>query len=165
MEINDLDQEYLDLVKDIINDKRFLKLKECEHHGITRFEHSLKVSYKSYKYAKKHGLNYKEVAVGGLLHDFFNDKNYGFKKRLVSTFTHPNKAAYNAVNTFNVNKKEKDIIKSHMFPLNLNIPHCKESWVVSLYDKKVAVSELVSKLGFKIQHICNIVLLLLFNFI
>ena len=65
----------------------FLELKKCEHHGISRFEHSIKVSYNAYKFAKKHNLDYKEVAVGGLLHDFFIEQNYGIKQRLFSTFT------------------------------------------------------------------------------
>lgn len=165
MDINNLDEEYLDLVKDIINNDRFLKLKKCEHHGISRFEHSVKVSYNAYKFAKKHSLDYKEVAVGGLLHDFFLDENYGVKQKLVSTFTHPNKAVNNASNVFNVNSKEKDIIKCHMFPLNLSVPRYKESWIVSLYDKKIGITEFTYKLGYKLRYAGNLMLLLLFNFI
>lgn len=165
MDINSLDEEYIGLVKNIINNDKFLKLKLCEHHGISRFDHSLKVSYNAYKYAKKHGLDYKEAAVGGLLHDFFLDENYGIKKRLTSTFTHPNKALNNADNVFKINKKEKNIIKCHMFPLNIAIPRYKESWIVSIYDKKVAISEFVWKFSDKLKVVFNLTLILMFNFI
>lgn len=164
MDLNELDSEYIDLVKDIINDDRFLKLKKCEHHGISRYEHSVKVSYNTYKFAKKHNLDYKEAAVGGLLHDFFLDENYGVKQRLISAYKHPEKAVINAMTEFNVNEKEQDIIKCHMFPLNINIPKYKESWIVSLYDKKAAIGELTCKLGYKLRYASNLMLLLLFNF-
>ena len=49
MNFDNLDEEYIQLIKDIIDNSEFLKLKTCEHHGISRFEHSLKVSYNSYK--------------------------------------------------------------------------------------------------------------------
>ena len=165
MDINDLDKDYLDLVKNIINDARFLKLKSCEHHGISRYDHSLKVSYYAYKYAKKHGLDYKEVAVGGLLHDFFLDENYGLKQKFISTFTHPSKCLNNASDIFDINNKEKDIIKCHMFPLNLKVPRYKESWIVSLYDKKVAIGEFTCNFGYKLRYVGNLMLLLLFNFL
>lgn len=165
MDFNNFDDEYLKLVKEIIDDNKFLKLKKCEHHGISRYEHSVKVSYNAYKFAKKHGLDYKEVAVGGLLHDFFLDENYGIKERFISTFTHPSKAVNNASISFDINSKEIDIIKCHMFPLNFSVPRYKESWIVSLYDKKVAIGEFTSKLGYKLRYAGNLALLILFNFI
>ena len=81
MNINKLDKEYLEIVSYILNNEEFLKLKKCEHHGISRFDHSLKVSYKAYKFAKKNNLDYKAVAVGGLLHDFFTDENVNLKDK------------------------------------------------------------------------------------
>ena len=165
MDINDLDLTYINLVKDIINDERFLKLKNYEHHGINRYEHSVKVSYNAYKFAKKYNLDCKAVAVGGLLHDFFDDINYGIKQRATSYLTHPKKAMYNALNEFNVTEKEKDIIKCHMFPASLSIPKYKESWVVSFYDKLSAINELTCNLGYKLRYVGNLSLLLLFNFI
>jgi len=164
MNLNNLDSEYIDLVKNIINNKEFLKLKNCEHHGTNRFEHSLNVSYKAYKYAKKHNLDYKEVAIGGLLHDFFLQENIGAKQRLTSAYNHPVKAVENASNLFSINDKEKDIIRTHMFPLNITIPHYKESWLVSFFDKKNAISELSYNYGKKVKNYGNLILLFLFNF-
>ena len=160
-----LDDDYIDIVKHILNNEEFLKLKNYEHHGITRFDHSLKVSYQAYKFAKKHNLDYKSVAIGGLLHDFFHSSNVSLKEKFISTFNHPLKAEANALEKFNVNTKEADIIRSHMFPLNLVVPKYKESWIVSLYDKKVALFEFSSKLGYKLRYASNLTILLLFNFI
>ena len=69
--IEELDREYSQLVYHILINSEFNKIKSIEHHGVTRYEHSLKVSYYSYKIAKFLHLDYKDVARGGLLHDFF----------------------------------------------------------------------------------------------
>lgn len=160
-----LDEEYMTIVKHILNNEEFLKLKNYEHHGISRFDHSLKVSYQAYKFARKHNLDYKSVAIGGLLHDFFDSSNISLKAKLISTFNHPLKAEINALEKFNVNTKEADIIRSHMFPLNLVVPKYKESWLVSLYDKKIALLEFSYKLNYKVRYVSNLAILLLFNFI
>ena len=36
---------------------------------------------------------------------------------------------------------ERDIIKRHMFPLNIRPPKYRESWIVCLADKICAVNE------------------------
>ena len=59
------DKEYYDIVSDIINNDEFDKIKKIEHHGITRYEHSLKVSYRAYKIAKFLKLNAYETARAG----------------------------------------------------------------------------------------------------
>ena len=52
------DLDYLNIINDIIKNEKFMKIKECRHHGITRLEHSIRVSYYSYKIAKFLKLNY-----------------------------------------------------------------------------------------------------------
>ena len=59
----------------------------------------------------------------------------------MSTFTHPKFACRNASSMFKLNNKEKDIIISHMFPVNYRIPKYAESWLVSFVDKGVATYE------------------------
>lgn len=165
MQIQNLEKEYLEIVENILYDQEFLKLKNCTHHGITRYDHSLKVSYQAYQFAKKHHLNYQSVAVGGLLHDFFlSEENQTTKERIISTFKHPMKAESNASATYNINEIEKDIISSHMFPINLKIPKYKESWIVSLYDKKVALKEWETKLNYQLRYSINLALILFLNF-
>lgn len=165
MRIENLDKEYLKIVFDILNDKEFLKLKTCEHHGITRYDHSLKVSYQAYQFAKKHSFDYKSAAIGGLLHDFFlTDDDVTQKDKFLSVFTHPKLAQANALMKYDLNDKESDIIVSHMFPINLKLPRYKESWIVSLYDKKIALKEWGFKFNNRLKYSTNLAILLLFNF-
>ena len=65
------DNEYINLVNDIMKNEKFKKTEYCIHHGLSRMDHSLRVSYFSYKFAKKLNLNFVSCARAGLLHDFF----------------------------------------------------------------------------------------------
>ena len=58
---------------------------------------------------------------------------------------HAKTALKNAVRDFSLNKKERDIIRKHMFPLNLLPPLCRESWIVCLADKICAFSDMFKK--------------------
>lgn len=161
---NDLNYDYI--VKDILDNDEFKKLNTIEHHGTTRLDHSLKVSYYSYKVAKLLKLNYVSTARAGLLHDFFiSEKGRDIKKKLVSTFTHPKKAKENANNIFNINEMEENIIASHMFPLYVELPKYAESWLVSLVDKMIGTKEMLSKLNRKCVGATNLLILILFNVI
>ena len=68
------DQEYLLIIDNIMKNEEFKKMDNIKHHNTTRLDHSLKVSYYSYKIAKSLKLDYKDVARGGLLHDFYTEK-------------------------------------------------------------------------------------------
>lgn len=136
--------EYMDLVFDIMDNKDFNKLKNNKHHGLTRFDHSVKVSYISYMIAKILRLNYKETARAGLLHDFFDNNDFDEKQLKFRLFCHPYKSLENADSKFYLSDMERDIIVSHMFPMiPYKVPKYMESWVVSSVDKLVAVYEFV----------------------
>ena len=136
------DREFNEIIMPIMNNTEFLKIDKCRHHGITRLEHSLRVSYFSYKISKKFRLNYKEVAEAGLLHDFFVNEQLTYRQQRLSAFTHPKKCLENACNNFSLSNMQRDIIFSHMFPLiPTRIPRYLESWVVSFVDKFVASYE------------------------
>ena len=136
------DKEYINLVWDILDNEHFQKLKENKHHGLTRYEHSIKVSYFSYKLAKLLKLNVKEVARAGLLHDFFDSKDLTDKQKKFSAFYHPYKSLDNATSMFYLSDMEKDIIITHMFPMiPYKVPKYAESWLVSTIDKIVAIYE------------------------
>lgn len=158
------DIEYKEIVDHILTSDEFNEIKKIEHHGVTRFDHSLKVSYYSYKLAKILKLDSDEVARGGLLHDFFlSDEDRTTKDRFVSTFVHPKKAAMNANEIFNISEKEQDIIRTHMFPVNLAVPKYAESWLVSLVDKVIGLAEFTHKFGYKFAYAANVYLLFLMN--
>ena len=105
-------------------------------------------------------LDYEEAARAGLLHDFFiSDEDRNLKDRFISTFVHPKEALENSVRVFNVSEKEKDIIRSHMFPINISVPKYAESWIVSLVDKVVGTYEFSKEF----RYLANIYLLFIIN--
>lgn len=154
------DLQYMSIVNNILDNDEFLKIKTIEHHGISRYDHSLKVSYYSYKIAKALHLDYEQTAVGGLLHDFFlSPEDRSQKERLKSVFTHPKQAVAMAKSQFELTKKEEDMIRSHMFPINLSVPKYAESWIVSMVDKCVATNEFAIKFRFRLKYAYNLFLL------
>ena len=160
------DLQYMSIVNNILDNEEFMKIKKIEHHGISRYDHSLKVSYYSYKIAKILHLDYEQTAVGGLLHDFFlSPENRTQKERMKSVFTHPKQAVEMARTQFELTKKEEDMIRSHMFPINLSVPKYAESWIVSMVDKCVATNEFAIKFRFRLKYAYNLFLLFAISFI
>lgn len=158
------DIEYKNIVSHILDNEEFNKMKNISHHDTNRFDHSLKVSYYSHKIAKTLKLDSEDVARAGLLHDFFmTDTNVSVIKRLKSAINHPKYAALKSEEIFGISEKEKDIIKTHMFPLNLNVPKYTESWLVTLVDKGVALKEQAYRYGYKFAYLANMYLLFLMN--
>lgn len=153
MILNIKDKKYNNIIKDIIRNPEVKKMTDIEHHGISRLEHSMKVSYKSYKIAKKLNLDYTSVARGGLLHDFYLDGNERKQtKKFTDTFIHPNKALMTASNIFNLNNLEKNIIISHMFPIYLKLPKYKESILVNSVDKIIGFNEMMNEYRYKLKY-------------
>ncbi|MDD3453495.1 MAG: HD domain-containing protein [Bacilli bacterium] len=160
----DNDIEYLELIDDILKNKEFIKTQDIEHHGTTRYDHSLRVSYLSYKISKVLKVDYIDSARAGLLHDFFlSDENRSTKERFVSTFIHPKISVENAIREFNINGKEMDIIRTHMFPINLAFPKYLESWVVSSVDKIVGTYEFSKKFKNQLSYATNFFIIFLLN--
>ena len=160
------DKDYKRIVKDIFRNVEFKKLYNIEHHGISRMEHSIKISYYSYRIAKKFGMDYVSVARGGLLHDFFLDGDERTKsKKFLDTFTHPKKALNTSIDNFKCNDIEKNIIVSHMFPTYLSIPKYKESILVNFVDKIIGSIELIRgfacKFNYKFNYTYVLMLLLM----
>ena len=145
-------KEYLNIVRYILESQEFNKRKEYKHHGDKSvYDHSIEVSYLAYKISKKLGLDYKDTAIGGLLHDFYyydwhitpKEKNI-LKKH---GFTHAKQALENTKKCFPqyLNFRTQDIILRHMFPLNIVPPKYLESWIVSISDKIVSVELIKNK--------------------
>ena len=135
---------YYDIVKDILENDEYLKLKDIKHHGLDRYEHNKRVSYYSYLAAKILRLDYESVARAGALHDFFHDVNYEttITKRLDTLERHPRYSLETASKHFDLNEKEKNIILSHMFPVVPKyLPKYLESWIVDIVDDWVGIGE------------------------
>ena len=85
MEVKRMSDEYYKIVKEILENDEFKKRKNYAHHGsISVYDHSLKVSMLAYELSKKIKVaDSKSVAIGGLLHDFY-DRPWQIKKLRLS---------------------------------------------------------------------------------
>lgn len=146
--------EYLEIVKPIIEHPEIQRRKTFVHHeSCSVYDHCLAVSILSYTWAKYLGWDYRCAAIGGLLHDFYDepwqDENHklrdkGKKLREKHGFVHARQAAKNARRYFPeyVDEKVDNIIRRHMFPLNITLPKYRESWLVSAADKYTSLDVL-----------------------
>lgn len=132
--------EFNRLIKPIIENDEFQLTKEITHHGITRYEHSLRVAYYSYLVTKLMRLDYKETTIAAMLHDFFINET-SEDNAITKLIKHPNYAVENAKKYFELSEKQEDIIKTHMFPVTIAPPKYLESWIVDIVDDIAAIYE------------------------
>lgn len=164
------DEEYKKIVAPIMSNEEFKnQMNGIKHHDSTRLNHMLKVSYKSYKIAKMLKLDYVGVARAGLLHDYYLESVYDQEtikdKVALYTVNHPKEAVENAKKVFGINEKEEDIIRTHMFPIDIKVPKYAESWIVSFVDKGVSTVEFGRKFSCQFGYSTNILFVFLLNFI
>ncbi len=147
------------IVNDILKNDKFINLKYERHHGISRMDHSLHVARITFLACKKmHVEKIEEVTRAALLHDFFVSSEIN-KRAFIA---HPELALKNACTEFALNDMQKNIIESHMFPVSVKMPKCKESFLVSLIDKIVSVYEMMK---YKIPIELGAILLFVINFL
>lgn len=139
------DKSYMEIVKDIISNDLVQKMKLYrQHYDVNCFDHCLYVSYNLYLLCKKFNLDYVSAARAAMVHDLFL---YDWRKRIngrkgLHAFTHPIVAYKNAKKIMSLNKKEKDIILKHMWPVTFfRFPRYKETFLMIYMDKRSAVVE------------------------
>lgn len=153
------DEHYNLIIQNIIEHPEFIKIDQYKHHGRSRLDHSIRVSYFSYKAAKLLGMKtYEEAARAGLLHDFFLEE---VNNRFASLFKHPKIASFNASNHFELSAKEINVIETHMFPIIPRIPRHSVSWLVSLVDKGVAIGEVLGNF----KYATNVLIVFVLNLV
>jgi len=116
-----------------------------QHYDVSCFDHCLHVAYYTYFICKKLKLDYISATRAAMLHDFFlydwrtkyRDEEYNYPH----AFAHPKIALRNSQLYFDLNSKEQDIIKKHMWPLTFSLPKYKESYIVTLIDKYSTLRE------------------------
>lgn len=121
-----------------------------QHSNFSRLEHCLAVAYVSFIIAKKANINvnYHDLIRGALLHDFyFYDWHKKDESPRLHGYVHAKIAMINAIRKVkDLNDKEKNIIYSHMWPLNLtHLPLSKEAAIVCIADKYCASYEVLFK--------------------
>ena len=150
------DKEYMELVKDLINNDIVKEMQNYrQHYDVNTFEHCMNVSYISYKICKKLKWDYKSMARAAMLHDLFLYDWRNSKEELhldgYHAFVHPKIALENASKLYKLNEKEKDIIVKHMWPVTIAFPKYKETYVITLVDKYSALQESMQYYANKIQ--------------
>ena len=141
---DELAREFMDCIKDIIYLDEVKSLDNfVQHCNTSRLQHSLNVSYYSFLWAKKRGLDYKSVARAGILHDLYLYDWRQTKTERHHAFHHPKEALKNAQILTELNDIEKDAIENHMWPLSDAFPKYKESRILSWVDKYCAVVEVI----------------------
>lgn len=159
-----MEQEFNDIIEPIINLEDYQKLKNIAHHGLTRYDHCIRVAYGAYKVSKALKLDYVKVTEAAMLHDFFIDevKDMGGLKRLQE---HPKYALENSKKYFNLTPMQEDIIATHMFPVTITPPKYLESWLVDLIDDGVAIYEKSISTRRDLKPVKAMMFLLVINFI
>ena len=155
--------EFESFISDIVLNKEFNRLNKERHHGITRYEHSMRVAKYTYKVCRKiKSSRIREATRAALLHDFFENEELKGNKSFRMLNLHPNVALKNSKKYYKLDKVQEDIIVKHMFPLTLSLPKYKETWIVSLVDKIVSSYEMIR---FKLPLYTSMYLLFLIQFL
>ena len=132
--------------KDILESEDFLREKDFMQHGKTNtYDHSVGVAKTAVWVARvlRLRVDYDSLVRGCLLHDYYlYDWHHPSKEHRLHAFKHGKTAGKNAEKDFGLNFIERNMIRSHMFPLSSVVPIYKESFLVGLADKYCTVKEI-----------------------
>lgn len=143
------EQSALEKVKkygnDILLSDGMQKEKQFRQHGtMSVFDHSVSVAMLCVRIASRIPVHIdtRSLVRGALLHDYFlYDWHVPDKSHQLHGFYHAERALKNARRDFNLNDIEQNMIRCHMFPLNLILPRCRESVILCIADKCCALYE------------------------
>lgn len=143
------EERFARLVQRVNKDKQLDRMKAFTQHGtVTTFDHCVSVAKMSYRINRflKAGANEEALVRGALLHDYYlydwHHWESPVKKGALHGLFHPGEALKNAKRDFDLNKKEENIIYSHMWPLTpFQVPRCREAVIVCMADKICSAKE------------------------
>ncbi len=118
-----------------------------QHGQISVFEHSVLVACVCLMIVGylRIRVDLRALVRGALLHDYFlYDWHVPDKSHRLHGFHHAQTALDNASRDFALGDIEKDMIRTHMFPLNLRPPRYRESAIICIADKICATGEMFS---------------------
>lgn len=128
---------------DILSSPTYQSQRSFIQHGtVSVYSHCVNVAMMCLKIVTIFHLHVDERALvrGALLHDYFlydwHEAGHSFHG-----FTHPAAALANARKDYEIGAIESDMIVKHMFPLTVTPPRYKESFIICLADKLVAIRE------------------------
>ncbi len=140
--------EFRRILKKVCRRSRMLESARHIQHGSTSvFRHSVSVAYVTFYLARRFGIqtDAHTLVRGALLHDYFlYDWHERDDTHRWHGFIHAERALANAMEDFELNEIEQDMIRKHMFPLNRKPPRCREAWLLCLADKLCSGRETVA---------------------
>ena len=144
--------EWYMIVEPKITSREYIKRRTFRHHGdVTVYEHSMMVSKKAYRMAKRIGADYKSAAIAGILHDFYETpwQDVKIKQPIykMHAFTHARVALNNSRKHFKkyLNTKIENAILRHMFPLTIIPPKTVVGIIITISDKLSSLDFITSK--------------------
>ena len=149
--------ELEDLYQSLLNNELILRMKEIPmHRGSNCYVHSFKVAKESIKRAlrRKKRLDYKSLLLACIFHDYYlYDWRKDKEKKRHHASNHPYIAIENAIRDFDIPTQVQDIMKSHMWPINIKIfPHSSEAKILMNVDNLIAVKEFLVSSSYKKKH-------------
>lgn len=139
---------YRDAVQDLLDSPDVQKLCEhTQHMSTCRLQHSINVSYYSFRLARIFRVDDRAAARAGLLHDlyYYDFRNAELTCRQHSDL-HPRIALQNARSVTSLSAAEEDIILTHMWPMAGSAPRNFEGYIVTFADKVCASLEVILRL-------------------
>lgn len=123
-----------------------LRMRQYIQHGcVTTYEHCMRVAAISFWLNRRLNLGCDEASLvrGAFLHDFYlYDWHQPHPEAGLHGFSHPAIALANAEQRYTLNDRERNVIRSHMWPLTLlTPPRCREAAVVCVADKMSSATE------------------------
>lgn len=123
-----------------------LRMRQYIQHGcVTTYEHCMRVAAISFWLNRRLNLGCDEASLvrGAFLHDFYlYDWHQPHPEAGLHGFSHPAIALVNAEQRYTLNDRERNVIRSHMWPLTLlTPPRCREAAVVCVADKMSSATE------------------------
>ena len=115
----------------------------CQHGTVSTYQHCVSVAWLSFSIndALHMGSDEKSLVRAAFLHDYYG---YDWHETANKTHAvnHPVIAEQRAARDFPLTDKERNIIRSHMWPLPpTRVPACREAWLVCVSDKVCALYE------------------------
>lgn len=124
--------------------ERALEMKEfCQHGTVSTYQHCVSVAWLSFSIndTLHIGSDEKSLVRAAFLHDYYGYDWHGTANK-AHAVNHPVIAEQRAARDFPLTDKERNIIRSHMWPLPpTRIPTCREAWLVCVSDKVCALYE------------------------
>lgn len=141
---------FIEKLKPYMEHDTALTMRNYIQHGKTStYEHCHDVARLSFLLNRRLGLKANEdiLLPAAFLHDLYlYDWHIPGPGNRWHGYTHADIARRNAKKHFDVCGKVDDIIRTHMWPLNLTrVPKSKEAWIVCMADKIISTRETLNR--------------------